>query len=220
MSNKTYRLLKDLPFAKAGEIFESRISDDGEEYLFWGEIKTEKIENFDEWFEEIKEFEIPDEFDTGFWTIDFEGYFFGSGGAYPRYITDEHWGEAHYKNNLKCYTEMNWAFATKEEAEKHIEWLKARAILIQDTKGFKPDWTDFNQMKYHVQYDYEDCEFGVWSGSFNKYCEIYFATEEDANQSIKTHEKEWKTYLSVEEQQFNNLFHLTPLFGRTVNNRV
>ena len=55
MKNKTYyRLLGDLPFAKAGEILESRILDDGEEYLFWGEIKTEKIENFDEWFEEIE----------------------------------------------------------------------------------------------------------------------------------------------------------------------
>ena len=85
-----YRLLKDLPFAKAGEILESRILDDGEEYLFWGEIKTEKIENFDEWFEEIKSSEIPDELEMGFWTIDFEGYFFGSGGAYPKYITNDH----------------------------------------------------------------------------------------------------------------------------------
>lgn len=89
-------------------------------------------------------------------------------------------------------------FETKEEAKKHLEWLKARAVLIEDTKGFKPDWTDFNQMKYHVQYDYEDCEFGVWSSSFNKYCEIHFATEEDAENSIKAHEKEWKIYLGVE----------------------
>lgn len=51
---KRYKLLKDLPFAKAGEILKSKILDDGEEYLFWGEVKTEKIENFDEWFEEIK----------------------------------------------------------------------------------------------------------------------------------------------------------------------
>ena len=205
MSNKTYRLLKDLPFAKAGEKFIKQAKD-GEPIILpesWSDDKNflyiNEIESFNDWFEEIKEFEIPDEFDTGFWTIDFEGYFFGSGGAYIRYITDKHWGEAHYKDNLKCYTEMNWAFATKEEAEKHIERLKARAILIQDTKGFKPDWTDFNQMKYHVQYDYEDCEFGVWSGSFNKYCEIYFEDWEDAKNSIKTHKKEWKIYLGVEK---------------------
>ena len=55
---KKHRLLKDLPFAKAGEILESRILDDGKEYIFWGEIKTEKIENFDDWFEEIKSSEI------------------------------------------------------------------------------------------------------------------------------------------------------------------
>jgi len=28
---------------------------------------------------------------------------------------------------------------------------------------------------------------------------IYFATPEDAKASIKAHEKEWKTYLGVEE---------------------
>ena len=55
MQNKNYRLLKDLPFAKAGEIFESRILDDGKEYMFWGEIKIQNIKNFDEWFEEIDE---------------------------------------------------------------------------------------------------------------------------------------------------------------------
>ena len=52
---KNYRLLKDLPFAKAGEIFESRILDDGKEYLFWGEITIKEMKNFDEWFEEMPE---------------------------------------------------------------------------------------------------------------------------------------------------------------------
>ena len=60
---KRYKLLKDLPFAKAGEIFQSRILDDGGEYLFWAKIKITNIKNFDEWFEEIEEFEIPDEFE-------------------------------------------------------------------------------------------------------------------------------------------------------------
>ena len=156
MSNKTYRLLKDLPFAKAGEIFESRILDDGKEYMFWGEIKIEEIENFDDWFEDS------------------------------------------YEDTLKHHMEIVWAFETKEEAEKHLEWLKARAVLIEDTKGFEPDWTDFNKMKYHVTYDYEDCEFGVWSASVNKYCEIHFATKEDAKNSLETHEKEWKIYFGVE----------------------
>ena len=199
MSNKTYRLLKDLPFAKAGEIFESRISDDGEEYLFWGEIKTEKIENFDEWFEEIKEFEIPDEFDTGFWTIDFEGYFFGSGGAYPKYIPNNHWGEAHYKNNLKCYTEIGWAFETKEATEKHIEWLKARAVLIQDTKGFKPDWSNINEEKYYGVWNAKTGELGGLSHMPIKHDDIYFRTADDIKDSFRNHEKEWKIYLGVEE---------------------
>ena len=77
--------------------------------------------------------------------------------------------------------------------------MKARAVILEDTKDFEPDWYDFSQMKYHIQYDYEDSEFVVWSSSFNKYCEIYFKSYEDAENSIKTHEKEWKIYLGVEE---------------------
>ena len=162
---KIYKLLKNLPTIKAGTIFEEReqyndkilvAKDIGRMY----EIDVELIEDFDDWFEEIKSFEVPDEFEMGFWTIDFEGYFFGSGGAYPKYITNDHWGEAHYKNNLKCYTEIGWAFETKEEAEKHLEWLKARTVLIRDTKGFKPDWSDFNQMKTAEQHAEDLVNYG------------------------------------------------------------
>ena len=190
---KRYRLLKDLPFAKAGEIFESKILDNGEEYMFWGEIKTEKIENFDEWFEEVKSFEIPDELDMGFWTIAYHI----EDGFYTWHMSSDEFEDS-YEDNLKHHLEIGWAFETKEEAEKHIKWLKARAILIQDTKGFKPDWDDECQWKHSVAYDRIDQSFDV-SPMFRRNAgNIYFETKEDAESSIKTHKKEWKIYLGVE----------------------
>ena len=182
MSNKTYRLLKDLPFAKAGEIFKSKILDDGEEYLFWGEIKTEKIENFDEWFEEI--------YENVFYFIDVLS-------------PDKPIQMRNIDNSSDWFIErlksLGNYFDTEEEAEKHLEWLKARTVLIRDTKGFKPDWNDSDQVKVSIYYDsyhrklLNACAWTV------KRAEIFFETEKEAENSIKIHEKWWKIYLGVEE---------------------
>ena len=182
MSNKTYRLLKDLPFAKAGEIFKSKILDDGEEYLFWGEIKTEKIENFDEWFEEI--------YENVFYFIDVLS-------------PDKPIQMRNIDNSSDWFIErlksLGNYFDTEEEAEKHLEWLKARTVLIRDTKGFKPDWNDNDQVKFSIYYDFyhrELLDARVW---MVKRAEIFFETEKEAENSIKIHEKWWKIYLGVEE---------------------
>ena len=192
---KRYKLLKCFPNFEAGRIFTL----DEKEAIIYTDTSIGKfkfsvgfIKNFDEWFEEIKSFEIPDEFEMSFWTI-----MYGEDKFYTWHMPSDEFEDS-YEDTLKHHMEIGWAFETKEEAEKHLEWLKARAVLIEDTKGFEPDWTDFNKMKYHVTYDYEDCEFGVWSASVNKYCEIHFATKEDAKNSLETHEKEWKIYFGVE----------------------
>ena len=226
MSNKTYRLIKNLPIFKKGQKFFinededliagtpeepmyvtfTDISNDGEYYadhkmMYIVYTKQELKENpeiLTDWFEEIKPLEITDELETGFWTI-----MHGENGFYYWHISSDEF-EEEYEEKLKYNMEIGWAFKTKEEAEKHLEWLKARAVLIEDTKGFEPDWNDFSQIKHHVQYDYKYCEFGVWFGRFDrfdKYCKIYFATKEDAENSLKAHEKEWKIYLGIEEKQ-------------------
>ena len=127
MQNKNYRLLKDLPFAKAGEIFESRILDDGKEYMFLGEIKIQNIKNFDEWFEEIKEPKI-------FFTIDIYK------SKFKEINTDYYsgWSALEVKN----IKDLGLLFKTKEEIDKFIAYLKAKAIIKQDTKGFKPNWNN------------------------------------------------------------------------------
>lgn len=57
---KQYKLLKDLPFAKAGEELYLKFSEDSEFFLVYkgtdkaytAELNPEFIDNFDEWFEE------------------------------------------------------------------------------------------------------------------------------------------------------------------------
>lgn len=95
-------------------------------------------------------------------------------------------------------------FRTEEEAEKALGWLKARKVLFDDTKGFKPNWENATDPKWVVYYE-------VWSGEARNgqlctewgtglvYPGPHFATAEDARASIKAHEKEWKIYLGVEE---------------------
>lgn len=90
-------------------------------------------------------------------------------------------------------------FLTKEEAEKELARRKAKQIILRDMKGFKPDWNDSGQNKTLVYYDSEDKKMKVVLWSINAFGGIYFATKEDAEASIRTHEKEWKIYLGAEE---------------------
>ena len=177
---KRYKLLKDLPFAKAGEIFQQSMGVRGgkEEPVFISashittSLWAKDIKNFDDWFEEIN----------------------------PTWI--EHWHITHVGDIIResnhilredtsiedARKEIGNYFATEEDAEKHIEWLKARAILLEDTtkKGM------FNVCHNSVEGFKVLKTADVWS-------EMMFKTEEDAKQSIKSHEKEWKIYFGVEE---------------------
>ena len=61
---KRYKLLKDLPFAKAGDIFRGEL-EYGETVLFPEEyehykhkLSSDEFWDFNEWFEEIKEYYV------------------------------------------------------------------------------------------------------------------------------------------------------------------
>ena len=88
---------------------------------------------------------------------------------------------------------------TKEEAYEKIARRKAKVILERDTKGFKPNFTTFEQVKYHVDYSYQERKFITEITTYIRSGQICFATEEDAECSIDNHPEEWKTYLGVEE---------------------
>lgn len=202
---KRYKLLRDLPTFKAGEEF--FISESGN--LIAGTprnpkqitVKTqyglpmkidlmayaqETLEEFPniltDWFEEIEETK------TFFLICD----------IYYTALEDNTKSREDWQiKNLKSIGNY---FETKEETEKYIEYLKAKAIIKQDTKGFKPDWSNGYSYVY----------FGCWNNRRNelyadsttsneKYTTIYFRTKKDLLDSFKKHPEEWKVYLTYEQ---------------------
>lgn len=173
---KKYRLLKDLPFAKKGEIYESRVLDDGEEYLFFGEIKVKDIDNFDEWFEEIEE---PKRI-----------YYANDFGCNVANMTEDN--NSIIRKSLKL---VGNHFETYEEAKAYLEYLKAKAIIKEDTKGFKPDWNNPSQKKIFGYYNLIDKKLCHFNAGENMESKLYFKTEKDIKESFKKHPEEWETYL-------------------------
>lgn len=101
--------------------------------------------------------------------------------------------------------DMGNAFLTEEEAKKELAHRKVKAILERDTKGFKPDWGKPNATEdkwiYTIYYSHRICQLVCNGYAVNQFpCDIWFTTEEDAEASIKAHEKEWKIYLGVENE--------------------
>lgn len=139
---KRYKLLKDLPTFKAGDEF--FIGESGNliagtpekpKTVRVGEIEPieinlmayakETLEQFPniltDWFEEIKE---PKRI-----------YYANDFGCNVANMTEN--------NNsiiIKSLKSVGNHFETYEEAKAYLEYLKAKAIIKQDTKGFKPDW--------------------------------------------------------------------------------
>lgn len=186
-----YRLKKNLPCAKAGEIFREDFDENNIVYMYqesYGvkqhKICLEDIDNFDEWFEEIKEY----------------------------YVINPVFGEIlKTKDNsysdlqIRNMRELGVLFDTWLEADRKLAYLKAKAIIKQDTKGFKPDWNDTKQIKYSCSYD-EDRFTGygcvkpvIEKTSTKMGALIYFKSEEDIKESLKKHPEEWKAYLTYEQ---------------------
>ena len=193
---KRYKLLKDSPFAKAGEIFEvkTEIQDGAVQAVFTSErYKNTKIwtngmdpNDFDEWFEEVRTF---------------GQYYYVTDAGSIGYIKEG----SEEPNNTLWRMEIGNIFETKEEAERHIKYLRAKAIIKQDTKGFKPNWYDTKQIKYSCSYQ-EDRFTGygcvkpvIDSTKTTMSSLMYFKSKEDIEESLKKHPKEWKTYLFYEQ---------------------
>ena len=188
--------MKDLPFAKAGDILSLERS---QEYGYFKLCKDRSnprsielyegivegfIDNFDEWFEEIEEPKIYftiDMYKSKFKTINTDYY---SG-----------WSSLEVKN----IKDLGLLFKTKEEIDKFIAYLKAKAIIKQDTKGFKPNWNNEGEKKFFGSWNFQRKEV-YWNYEYiNKYVEIYFKTNEDIEESFEKHPNEWKTYLTYEQ---------------------
>lgn len=198
---KTYRLLKNLPTFKAGEEF--FISDSGNliagtpsnpkqitvetrygiptkiDLMAYASETLEEFPNIlKDWFEELP---------------DLNEYFYIADDGNIDFVVEEN------RNLSKRRMAIGNIFKTQKEAEKYIDYLKAKTILKEDTKGFKPNWRDEDEYKYSA----------YWSNRRNKpeydaYCmekepTIMFKSKNDIEESFKKHPEEWKTYLTYEQ---------------------
>ena len=175
---KQYKLLKDIPFAKAGDIVE--MWSDGT-MAFAGEpnlprFNKEDVRMFPLWFEEVEE------------------YF---------YITTDGSVWLCSKNKDKELDKNRKAignyFETIEEAEKYLGYLKAKEVIKQDAKGFKPDWGNPSQKRLFGYFNLIDktlCHFDVGENMESK---IFFESKEDIEESFAKHPDEWRTYLTYEQ---------------------
>ena len=176
---KKYKLLKDIPFAKAGDIVE--MWSDGT-MAFAGEpnlprFNKEDVRMFPLWFEEVE--------DYFYITTD------GSVWLCPKNKDKE------LDKNRKAIGNY---FETIEEAEKYLEYLKAKEVIKQDTKGFKPDWNNEDENRYRGCWDFKKGTTS-WMYEYGTFKEplIFFKSVEDIKESFEKHPDEWKTYLTYEQ---------------------
>ena len=196
---KRYKLLKDLPFAKSGTVFtrntfkskdglsdydylEAHILLDGDQdETAFGIKRNYFVNNFDEWFEEIKE---PEQY-----------YSINILKATVEKVIKTHYSEWAVEN-LKS---LGLLFENREEAEKYLEYLKAKVVIKQDAKGFKPDWNNEEQPKHYGYCHAESKRLWRDAEYTEKRSTIYFKSIKDIEESLNNHPEEWKTYLTYEQ---------------------
>lgn len=193
---KRYKLKRDLPTFKAGEIF--YISDTGNlfdrnflhaksSHIVYSFKEIEKFPNIlTDWFEEVRE--------STRWKPEMHQVY--------RYINTNSsvsgstWTDDYFDNGR---FEIGNCFQTKEEAERVVKYLKALAVVRGDaTKKFvkgENNWyvyydTDSNSIHSSISCSMLD------NGIFGL---PYFATKEDAQRSIEQHKNEWLTIFGIED---------------------
>ncbi len=192
---KRYKLLKDLPTFKAGDMF--YMSEYGD-LIYDGDnvgIKActwQILERFPDiltdWFEEIQE---PT--DSIHWKPkNGDEYFYIS--DYGDVYSDIWRGNPIDNERLA----LGIIYRTEEEIEKAKERELAEARLRR-TSNFKPDFKNGNG-GWVVMYDHFERVLAIECYSFCDSGEpVRYETEEEALKSIRENEQDWLTYFNVED---------------------
>lgn len=193
---KRYKLLKDIPKFKAGDIF--YLSDTGNLFdrnflhakssdIVYSFKEIEKFPNIlTDWFEEVKE-------PTRWKPERNQDYYYLCGHGT---VSEDVWYGGQCVDEDRF--EIGNCFQTREETERVKEYLKALAVVRGDaTSKFVK-----NGDNWHVCYEtrgnylYPRCNFcDETNGIFGL---PYFATEEDTQRSIEQHKNEWLTIFGIE----------------------
>lgn len=194
---KRYKLLKDLPTIKAGEIFKETVTGYNEKNLLVRiaplnakspRLKVQDIDNFDEWFEEIQE---PT--DSIHWKpmIGEKCSILENANIIPTLFTGK----------LRDYNAWRTGkiFRTEEECEKACDRELAE-VRLRRTSTFKPGFKNGNG-GWIIGYDHYLKELTYDSIDCTDYGEpVRYETEEEAKKSIKENREDWLIYFGIEEE--------------------
>ena len=191
---KQYRLLKDLPTFKAGDLFYiseygALIYDDGGfGVMAYAQSTLEKFPNIlTEWFEEIEE---PT--DSIHWKPKIGERCFILENANIR--------PTNYTGVLRDYNAWRTGrvFHTEEECEKALDRELAE-VRLRKTSNFEPDFEDCRG-GWVVYYNYKDKELYAYDTDYDDSGEIVrYATKEDAEKSIRENREDWMKHFGVKE---------------------
>ena len=184
-----YKLLKDLPTFKAGDMFYisqygALIYDDGGfGVMVYSQSTLKKFPNIlTDWFEEIQEptdsiHWKPKKGDEYFYISDY-------GNVYS-----DIWSGKSIDNERLV---LGAIYRTEEECE----------VRLRRMSNLKPDWNNDNQNKWTVYYDHNSKELFIEATAFLQYpSAIYFDTYDSVKKSIKENREDWLIYFGIEEEK-------------------
>lgn len=192
---KRYKLLKDLPTFKAGDLFYiseygALVYDGGDGgVMAYARRTLDKFpEILTEWFEEIQEAST----DSIHWNpmIGEKCFILENANIIPTLFTGK----------LRDYNAWRTGrvFRTEEECEKARDRELAE-VRLRRTSTFKPDFENDNG-GWIVVYNYRHHEMSAQYVNFEDAGEpVRYETEEDALKSIRKNEQDWLTYFGVED---------------------
>ena len=200
---KRYKLLKDLPTFKAGQLAyisktgnliagtpeEPETADTGLNLMMYHRGTLEKFPNIlTEWFEEIKEPVDSIHWKPKIGEVYWSHYSDGEIGCFT--WSKDPWHAAMYK--------VGRIYRTKEECKKARERELAE-VRLRRTSTFKPDFEN-GKGGWIVYYDHgretlavcelADCDAGE---------PVRYATIEEAEKSIEENREDWKIYFGIKE---------------------
>lgn len=201
---KRYKLLKDLPTFKAGQLAyisktgnliagtpeNQKTTETGLIIMIYHETTLKKFPNIlTEWFEEIKE---PT--DSIHWKPKIGDRCF--------VLENTNIRPTAYTGMLRDYNawRIGRVFRTKGECEKALDRELAE-VRLRKTSDFEPDFKN-GKGGWIVGYDHEEDRLLAIPIDYIDYGEpIRYATEEEAKRSIRENRGEWLKYFGIEEEE-------------------
>lgn len=202
---KRYKLLKDLPTFKAGQLAyiseqgsivagnpdKPEITDAGVQLMMYHKTTLDKFpEILTEWFEEIKE-----PVNSIHWKPKYDDWYF--------YISDhgsvcsDIWNDNYTDNKRLAF---GFVYRTEEECKKARERRLAE-VRLRQTSDFKPDFENCRG-GWVVYYNYKDKELYSYDTDYDDSGEpVHYATEEDSRKSIRENREDWMIYFGIEEEK-------------------